>query len=469
MLGILAPRMSIRGPLGATPESGAFELNATALERRVASSRSRALFGQLGLLGVLLTGLTLTVTAAHTDAILPESVRPIPGWLAGPLGGDGLGLHVAPLLLVLALMFISYVAVTLAGTRLSGRAVLAAIAALHAFVLLAPPLLSTDVFSYQAYARMGAMYGVSPYLHGPHAIALDPVYPFIGWKWVTMPSAYGPVFTLLSYILAPLSIAASALAYKAIAAVSSLILVALVWNAARLRGLDPVRAAAFVGLNPLVVLYGVGGGHNDLLMLAVALAGVYLMLARRERAGAGSLVLATAVKLTGGLLLPFALAGAGGPRMRHRRRDVLIGSAVATACVSLVTLAAFATAPLHMLGTLQKGQSEGDWHSIPGVIATKLGAVTIGRIVGLILAAAFVMALVWLIRRVWRGTLDWIDGAGWATVLLLITASALLPWYVAWLIPLAALAGDRRLRSVSLVMTGLVMAIQMLGYVPHTV
>ena len=80
----------------------------------------------------------------------------------------------------------------------------------------------------------------------------------------------------------------------------------------------------------------------------------------------------------------------------------------------------------------------------------------------------FAVTLAWLVRRVWQGRLDWIDGAGWATVVLLITASALLPWYVAWLIPLAALASDRRLWRVSLVMTGIVMAIQMLGYVPHT-
>ena len=59
------------------------------------------------------------------------------------------------------------------------------------------------------------MYGANPYLQGPHAIALDPVYPFIGAKWVTIPSAYGPVFTALSYVLAPLSVASSVLAYKA--------------------------------------------------------------------------------------------------------------------------------------------------------------------------------------------------------------------------------------------------------------
>ena len=41
--------------------------------------------------------------------------------------------------------------------------------------------------------------------------------------------------------------------------------------------------------------------------------------------------------------------------------------------------------------------------------------------------------------------MDWIDGAGWATVAMLVAASSLLPWYVAWLLPLAALASDRRL------------------------
>ena len=86
----------------------------------------------------------------------------------------------------------------------------------------------------------------------------------------------------LSYLLAPLSIPASVLTYKAIAALSSLAIVALVWNGARLRGVDPVKAAALVGLNPLIVVYGVGGGHNDLLMLAPMVAGIVLLLQRRE-------------------------------------------------------------------------------------------------------------------------------------------------------------------------------------------
>src|SRR5262249_19425833 len=156
----------------------------------------------------------ISVAAANTDSLLPESVRPVPNWLAGPFGSAGFGLGVAPLLVVLTLMFVFYALAARTAHRLSAPAVLMTIAALHALVLLAPPLLSTDVFSYQAYARIGAMYGANPYLQGPHAIALDPIYPFIGAKWVTTPTAYGPLFTVLSYALAPLSIAASALAYK---------------------------------------------------------------------------------------------------------------------------------------------------------------------------------------------------------------------------------------------------------------
>lgn len=428
---------------------------------------SRVRLGQLGLLGLVVTGLLISIAAAHTDAILPESVRPIPSWLAGPFGVTGFGLGVGALLAVLAVMFVCYSIAVQTADRMSARAVLMTIAALHALVLLAPPLLSTDVFSYQAYARMGSLYGANPYLHGPHSIALDSVYPFIGWRWVTMPSAYGPLFTAFSYLLAPLSIAASVLAYKALAAIASLVLVALVWNAARLRGLDPVKAAALVGLNPLVVIYGVGGGHNDLLMLAALMAGVYLLLAHRERAGAGAIVIAAAVKLTAGVFLPFALAGAGGPRTRPRRRDVVVGASVLAACVATFGLIMFGPGVTRMFATVHDAQSRGDWHSIPGSIAAAFGT-NAGQITGICLGVVFAAVFAFLLYRVWRGRLDWIDGAGWAAVALLLTASSLLPWYVAWLVPFGALASDRRLWRTTVIVTGVVMAVQMLGYIPHS-
>ncbi len=463
--GASSTAMSVHAPLGATPQSGAIELPRSAAHPRDVATRTRR--AVIALSGVLLAGFLISISAASTDALLPESVRPVPSWLAGPFGSTGLNLGVVGVMATLVLMFGCYVVAVNTADRLSPRMVLMAIAALHALMLLAPPLLSTDVFSYQAYARMWSMYGANPYLHGPHVIALDPLYPFIGAKWVSTPTAYGPVFTALSYLLGPLSIAASALAYKAIATLASLTLVALVWNAARLRGLDPVRAAVLVGLNPLIVVYGVGGGHNDLLMLAASMAGVYALLRFRERSSGGLLMLGAGIKLSAGLLLPFAVLSQHGSAGRRRRREVLIGAGIAGVLIAALSFAAFGTGPLHLIGTLQQTQSEGDWKSIPGFIATRLGLGTVGHIAGWALAAVFATAAAWLLRRVWLDEIDWIEGAAWTTMVLLCTASSLLPWYVAWLIALVALCSRRRLWQVALVMTAIVQLIQLIGYIPH--
>jgi hypothetical protein len=456
--------MSVHRPLRVEAHPGVVGLPARGLHAGAVSSSRRGLFA---LAGVLVCGTLLSVAAAHTPSLLPETIRPVPPSLSGAFGATGLNLHVGGAIAALSVMFVSYAIVVAASTRLSARAVLIAVAALHAVVLLGPPLVSTDVFSYQVYARLGSVYAYNPYLNGPHAIALDHLYPYIGRKWVGTPSVYGPVFTAFSYLLASLSIATSVFAYKSIAAVASLALVAVVWRCARLRGIDPVRAAALVGLNPLLVLYGVGGGHNDLLMLLAVAGSIWALLAARERTGGGLMMVAIGVKLTAGLLLPFVVA-AGGPGRGRSRRDLLLGAGTGLAVVAALSFAVFGSGAFHLLATVRQSQSEGDWKSIPGAISTRLGMPTVGHISEYVLAAAFVILVAWLVWRVWRGSTDWIDGAGWAMLALLIASSSLLPWYVAWMLPLAALAHDRRLWRMAIVMTGVVQAIQLLGYIPHT-
>ena len=39
--------------------------------------------------------------------------------------------------------------------------------------------------------------------------------------------------------------------------------------------------------------------------------------------------------------------------------------------------------------------------------------------------------------------MDWLAAAGWATVAMLLAVTWLMPWYVVWLLPFAALAGSR--------------------------
>jgi len=445
--------MSFWDPFSPEPSEAGFSLPRARPHPGGSPSARR---GQLGLAGLLATALVVSLAASKTGWLLPQSIRPVPSGLAGPFGGAGFKMGLGELIPLFTLMFVSYVVAIRAAGHLSGRAVLMTIAALNALVLLAPPLLSTDIFSYGAYGRMAALHGINPYLHGPRWIWLDPMYQFVGSQWVAVPTAYSPLFTALSAALAPLDIAANVIAYKGIAAVSSLVIVVMVWNTARLRGLDPVKAAALVGLNPVIVVYGVGGGHNDLLMLAVLMTGVYALLQGRARSGGALIVTATAIKLTAGLVLPFALAaGAGQPGTADRRRRVAAGAGIAVAVIAGFGFWLFGTGPLHMLGTLRAVQNHTGLQSIPGFISIGLGLGQLSQGAELVLTAAWGVSVLWLLRRVWIGELDWITGAGWATFALLITAGSLLPWYMAWLIPLAALSPDRRLMVVAVVMTGL--------------
>jgi alpha-1,6-mannosyltransferase len=476
--------MSATGPVSVIAPAGGVEVTANAglavspgvvLEAppsvavRAAPARRQSRRALAAVGALLVSGVVVAVAAAHTQSLLPESIRPVPASLAGAFGSFFLNLHVGGAIAALVLMFFSYAAVVALAGQLSARVVLIAIAAIHLVVLLAPPLASTDIFSYQAYARMGGVYGINPYTHGPWAINPDAVFPYVGRLWSYIPSVYGPVFTVFSYLLAPLTIAGSAFAYKSIAGVSSLALVAVVWYCAKLRHQDPVRAAALVGLNPLLVIYGVGGGHNDLLMALAMIGGVYAILASRDWLGGGLTLLAIGVKLTAGLVLPFALAAGG--REGHgkgRRGRFALGAGLGLAGLAALSLGIFGAGSFDMLGTVIKSQSEGSL-SIPGFITSRLGLPTVGHIAGFVLAGAFVVVLCWLLRRVWRGEMDWIDGAGWAMLAMLVASSSLLPWYVAWLLPLAALGRDRRLATTAIVFTGVIQGITLLGYIPHGV
>ena len=417
--------------------------------------------GWCGLAGLLLGASVIVVSAGRTDWLLPASLRflgsvgALPGWLAGVFGHSGIDLELGGLIAVLSLMFVSYAMAIRAADQLSPRTVLVGVASLNALVLLGPLLMSTDVFSYVAYGRIGALYGANPYFHGPNAIALDPSYPFIAARWAATPTVYGPLFTALSYLLAPLSLAWNVLAYKAIAAISSLVIVAVVWLAARLRDLDPVRAVVIVGLNPVILVYGVGGGHNDLLMLAILLVGVYVQLRGNRPASGALIVAATGVKLTAGLLLPFVVAHNARGRGGRGLGALLTGVCVAAGVGGVLSFVFFGSGPLHLLSTLQKVQQGGGLNSVPGFLLNLLGLGRLNGAVGPVLTVAFGICVVWLLRRVWTGQLDWITAVGWATAALLITAGLLVPWYVAWLVPFAALSDDRRLWATTVLLTGL--------------
>jgi alpha-1,6-mannosyltransferase len=204
--------------------------------------------------------------------------------------------------------FAAYLGVLVAAPRLGGRLVGGLILVAVTAFAVAPVLLSHDAFSYLDYARMGVRHGLDPYLNAPDAAPADPVFVHVTWTETT--SAYGPLFTLATYPLAWLPVGVAVAVLKAVAALSVLALAAVVARLAAWRGVDPRRAAAFVALNPLVLVHVVGGAHNDGLTMLLAMLGVAALSARREASAGVALVAAAAVKASALFVAPFAVVAA---------------------------------------------------------------------------------------------------------------------------------------------------------------
>ncbi len=318
-------------------------------------------------------------------------------------------------------------------------------------------LLSHDVYSYVDYARLGVVHGLDPYVSRPRSVPTDPAFAHVTWTGAR--SAYGPLFTLLTYPLAWLPVGLAVAALKAVAALSVLGLALLVARIAAWRGIDPLRAAAFVALNPLVLVHVVGGAHNDGLTMLLAMLAVAAILARREAAGGAALIAAIAIKAAASFLAPFALLGAREPPtgrfvvLQTTNRPVgrlLLGLAGAAAVIGVAAYAGFGWEWLRALEIAGNNQGKTSHLSVPTTLAriTGLGPDSV-RVAALVLYGA---AVAYLLAWTWRGG-DWVRAAAWAAFGLLLATSWLLPWYLIWPLPLVAVSRDRTLLLLTLALT----------------
>jgi alpha-1,6-mannosyltransferase len=401
--------------------------------------------GRVALAGAVVTSSMLAAGASSRRLLffVPASLSGFPEWMRGPL--SELDLALTPLsgsLLVLVLC--GCYALALVNARSLGlRWVLGAIGCAHVAFMLAAPLYSADIFGYVDYARLAVLHGIDPYAHGAAAAPHDEVHRYVRWRDVGSP--YGPLFTIASYPLAWLDVPTAFWALKAGACAASLGCVALVARIARQLGRPVVPAVLFVGLNPLLLAYGVGGGHNDFFAVLVMLAGVTLALGARDGRAGATFVLAAGLKAPAGLALPFLLVA-------HRSRRGLGAAAAAAAGIAALALLTFGSGALGVVRQIAHQQSLVASLSVPSLVADALGldGVTPAvRTVDGLIAAAGLALLLW---RTWRG-MDWLRATGWATLLLLTTSAWLVPWYVVWLLPFAAVAGDARLRNATLAFT----------------
>lgn len=403
---------------------------------------ARILLGYGALAGMLAVSLFVAAAAAAGPSFLvPSAHSHLPSWIAGVFAGTHLLLSGRNFALCVVALCIGYAAALACASALSRRIVLTAIVGLHVVFMLAPPLLSTDLFSYVAYARLGAIHHLDPYVHGPIAAPHDPIFRFVGSFWDHTRSAYGPIFTIGSYPLALLGVTASLWGLKVIAAASSLAVIALVHRCARRVGRDPLIAAMLVGLNPMLLLYAVGGGHNDMLMLAIAMAGVALVLAGRTGAGAGAVIVSAAVKVSSIAILPFLVAAS------PDRRRALAGALVAGVATAALGAIFFGPHALGFIAVLRGNQQLVSGTSSVSDLTALFGPLGDTRVFTILILAGGVPYLLW---RVLRHRMDWIAASGWTLLALTYTTSFLLAWYTIWSLPFAALTRDRRLLAATL-------------------
>jgi len=408
--------------------------------------------------------IVIDASVGHS-ALIPKSPA-IAGWLSG--AGERLGFRVFLIaLLAASAAYAGMLALTIRGRAapLSKRGAIALVAVLHLVLFVGPVLLSTDVFSYIAYARMGVEHGLNPYLTGPSAISSDPVFRFVGQDWRNTETAYGPLYTLISYPLAPLGVEGALWGMKVEALLASAGTLALTWRCARLRKMDPVAALLLVGANPLYVLYGVGGAHNDLIMMLLMMLAVALTLGEprsslREGQAAAAVIAGALVKATVAVLLPFMI-------LSRRRLAPIAGALVALGVGALIGYAVFGIHGIDLVAALNRDAAFVSTDSFANEIAHLFGKPGVFPADHDLLKGALVATVLYLLWRTWRGY-DWVAASGWALLAISVTSTWLLAWYILWPLPLAVVSRDRRLLAATLAVQSLFVIHQMAPLISPT-
>ncbi len=175
------------------------------------------------------------------------------------------------------------------------------------FLVFSYPAFSYDMFNYMFTAKTVLVYHKNPYDVVPLQFAgIEPWLSFM--HWTHQPSAYTPLWILLT-------LPAYALGFgfflfimwniKILVAVFYLVAVWLIGKILSLRDSEnEVLGMAVFALNPLILIETLVSGHNDVVMMALALGAMYMYLRRAHWASLFILGVSAAAKLMTIFLLP---------------------------------------------------------------------------------------------------------------------------------------------------------------------
>ena len=326
-------------------------------------------------------------------------------------------------------------------------------------MIIVPPILSQDVFSYAAQGEMMSHH-INPYLYGPYTLGAGPYVSPVNHLWANTPAPYGPLFLMVDGFLASVSLhnALGTVILLRVFAVLGVVLIAwAVPQLARLYGKDPGPIYVMAVLNPLVLLTLVGSAHNDAIMVGLLLAG--LTLAKRAHPVWGVIVcaLAAAIKVPaaiGIVYIGWTWMGSGVP-WRQRVRPLITSALVASSV--MVALSAVSGLGLGWIGNLATPGPVRSWLApstgiaevlsrlshFAGVTLPEGGVMSVTRVIGLMAAMVISLYLLAISDRI--GVLR---AMGLSLLFFVVLGPVVQPWYLTWgVILLAPIAtgGLRRL------------------------
>ena len=409
--------------------------------RARASARARLLRAGLG--SGLIYGFYLLF------AFLPRHIMRPKISLFGALGGGTL----APILYtlgVVALFALATVAWRAARDDADREVRLWALAPPVAFaliLLLTMPLTSRDIFFYTMSGRVLSVYGRNPYTVAPSAFPNDPLFAFSNWPDYTSP--YGPIWLLVSGGLTRLAgddIVRSVLLLKLVAVGGYLACGGLIGAILRARGRAALPGMVFWLWNPLVLIEFAGAGHNDVLMLAGLLLGLWLYLRGRLGLAFATVALAAMVKLVALVVLPILLW--------HRLMALADWRARAWETARLAwppaIVAALCLGPFWVgAATLGPVKEADHYYSSAAHIARIMLEWTLaprpaGDIVRGAIVAILLLGYALILRRTPGDDGRLLAACASAMLLLIVLWPFFVPWYCAWAVATVATLGSGR-------------------------
>ncbi len=152
-------------------------------------------------------------------------------------------------------------------------------------LVLSYPAFSYDIFNYMFTAKTVLLYHKNPYEVIPmQFISIDP---WVGvMRWIHLPSAYTPLWITLSlpaYFFGFGTFLLILWNFKIIAAGFYLLTVKGIYTA--LKAVDPDFAlvgTAIFALNPLIIIESLVSGHNDIVMMAIAVWSMVIFIQKKQ-------------------------------------------------------------------------------------------------------------------------------------------------------------------------------------------